>query len=81
MSTLNTKLNVGVNGDVTHELGFQRSSDSGNSGRSITGHSPTYGKIPSITLKTDKKLSFACLACQTKMQNGFYPVVFLHFSY
>ena len=38
-------------------------------------------KIPSITLKTDKKLSFACLACQTKMQNGFYPVVFLHFSY
>jgi len=26
MSTLNTKLNVGVNGDVTHELGFQRSS-------------------------------------------------------
>ena len=26
MSTLNTKVNVGANGDVTHELGFQMSS-------------------------------------------------------
>ena len=32
-------------------------------------------------LKTDKKLNFGCLAYPTKMQNGFYRVVFLHFSY
>ena len=51
------------------------------SGRSVTGNSPTYGRIPSIILKTDKKSSFGYSACQTKMQNGFYRVVFLHFSY
>ena len=34
-----------------------------------------------VLLKTDKKLSFGCLVYRTRMQNGFYRVVFLHFSY